>query len=124
MRMTVSNIEKVSELSGTQPDLWESDNGIWHIYLVFNANYNEIHIMKQFAEYRIGISNDWYSDWPWVNPDTGKVSYEEDYCGIPKYVKKQFEKLMKEIHYTHGKIFDNPDFDTILAMLKISNPHE
>lgn len=114
-RATLRTVEKLSGRSDNPIKLWTSKNGNWIIFLIVNSNYLEFYDVEQHSNYVIGVSNEWFSDYP-IKYYDGKIGYYSPEA-IPKYVRAEVEKMAKKIGQFKGKVFDNPDFDTILAMI-------
>ncbi len=116
MKFNRTTLKIADEIMHAEPDIWASDNGIWHIYVRVNCNYLDFYPTEHASSFIIGVANETYSDYPLKN-DNGTIAYYSPNA-IPKYVKKQVEKIARSIGQFQGKVFHNPDFDKVLAMLK------
>lgn len=112
MELNDRNIEKVWGYDG-ENIIWISDNLRWDIGITINTNYSRE--CANAYDYKVFIRGLTSRNYP-IRYADGRIAYDDTY--VPRYVKKKFEQIFKDIDSFHANIFASPCTDRIMKLIE------
>lgn len=93
--------------------IWTSDNYQWDICVTINTNLMGEYIRA--CDYRVFIRGPVGRNYP-IRYDDGRIAYDDTY--VPRYVKKKFESIFKDIELFWANVFNSPCADKVLKLIE------